>query len=318
MGNHYRREYPLTIGDTPTSMEVASMVPGCSITYRVSPYLLEKRLGLMHRRLAFRRCTSYVSWCKDEFMSIIIPQVDKEIIVSVLDHVRRLRGRIEYGEMSEEILARTGHRYNAHFDFSDPLGRIQDYCVECGLPSLSVMVVTKKQVPGSGFITYYRGINPNEPRDDKQIIHAEQQACRDCEDWQKLLDYCGIQWKLPAAVDTVGDLARKSYIEGAVNRAERMVKEAKRDPKARTECLRMQGMKCKICGFDSEERYGIPGIIQVHHRFPLMEGVRETDPVRDLIPVCPTCHAILHSKPGANQVYDPDEVKEMLDRAKEY
>lgn len=39
---------------------------------------------------------------------------------------------------------------------------------------------------------------------------------------------------------------------------------------------------------------------QVHHREPLSE-VREThevDPIRDLVPVCPNCHAMLHRAPS--------------------
>ena len=49
---------------------------------------------------------------------------------------------------------------------------------------------------------------------------------------------------------------------------------------------------------DFGEVYGAvgAGYIHVHHVTPLSEvtGEREIDPVTDLIPVCPNCHAMLH------------------------
>ncbi|MEG1241999.1 MAG: HNH endonuclease, partial [Oscillospiraceae bacterium] len=48
------------------------------------------------------------------------------------------------------------------------------------------------------------------------------------------------------------------------------------------------------------ERYGEVGknFIHVHHKIPLNEISEEyvVDPVNDLIPVCPNCHAMLHRK----------------------
>ncbi|HEX9840255.1 MAG TPA: HNH endonuclease [Anaerolineales bacterium] len=39
------------------------------------------------------------------------------------------------------------------------------------------------------------------------------------------------------------------------------------------------------------------GIIHVHHLIPLSEikGTYDLDPIKDLVPVCPNCHAIIHS-----------------------
>ena len=49
-----------------------------------------------------------------------------------------------------------------------------------------------------------------------------------------------------------------------------------------------------------EEKYGAIGkdFIHVHHKIPLSEINEEyiVDPVNDLIPVCPNCHAMLHRK----------------------
>lgn len=73
-----------------------------------------------------------------------------------------------------------------------------------------------------------------------------------------------------------------------------------RNPKARKECLRIYGTKCAICGFDAKKVYGdeFEGKIQVHHITPIHElGIEyKVNPQTDLIPVCPNCHMILHTK----------------------
>lgn len=87
-----------------------------------------------------------------------------------------------------------------------------------------------------------------------------------------------------------------------------------RNRTAREACLAAHGTTCAICGFNFAKTYGpdFAGIIQVHHIVPLHEraGEHVVDPVRDLIPVCPNCHAALHSKPGST--YLPDELRELM------
>lgn len=74
---------------------------------------------------------------------------------------------------------------------------------------------------------------------------------------------------------------------------------------------RTQGHTCAICGFDSAKVNGVPGIVEVHHLHPLADGEeRQTGPTKDLIPVCPNCHRILHSKDVG--VYTPNKVRIMI------
>ena len=59
---------------------------------------------------------------------------------------------------------------------------------------------------------------------------------------------------------------------------------------------------CKIGGMSFEQTYGpeIKDIIEVHHIVPLNQ-IGESyvvNPINDLIPVCPNCHAAIHSKSG--------------------
>ena len=86
------------------------------------------------------------------------------------------------------------------------------------------------------------------------------------------------------------------YYEGASRLIS--VNAYERDPRARRACIDHYGTACSVCGFGFAERYGElgQGYIQVHHLVPLSEIGKSyiVDPINDLRPVCPNCHAMLH------------------------
>lgn len=73
-----------------------------------------------------------------------------------------------------------------------------------------------------------------------------------------------------------------------------------RNPKAREECIKKYGVSCTICDFNFKNTYGSrgEGFIHVHHLIAVSDigEEYEVDPVKDLRPVCPNCHAMLHRK----------------------
>jgi len=71
-----------------------------------------------------------------------------------------------------------------------------------------------------------------------------------------------------------------------------------RNPRLRTDAIRIHGYSCQACGFNFEMNYGTWGRewIEVHHSVPLEEGERETDPERDLTVLCSNCHRMIHRK----------------------
>lgn len=86
-------------------------------------------------------------------------------------------------------------------------------------------------------------------------------------------------------------------IEGAARQI--LVNAYERDRRARQLCIRHYGARCYICGFSFDKRYGAEaaGIIHIHHIIPLSDiGERyQVDPIKDLRPVCPNCHAVIHA-----------------------
>lgn len=89
-----------------------------------------------------------------------------------------------------------------------------------------------------------------------------------------------------------------TYLEGSVQ--EVLVNRYERSSSARDACTAHHGFKCSVCGFDFEERYGELGreFIHVHHKRPLgrLKTSYRVDPEKDLVPVCPNCHAMLHRR----------------------
>ncbi|MBD1916733.1 MULTISPECIES: HNH endonuclease [Cyanophyceae] len=105
-----------------------------------------------------------------------------------------------------------------------------------------------------------------------------------------------------------GEIESKDYYEGAVRKV--FVNAYERDPEARKKCIDYHGLSCKVCNFNFGEEFGDLGrdFINVHHLKPLSEvgGEYQVDPIRDLLPVCPNCHAMFHRKEPALSI---EEVK---------
>lgn len=95
----------------------------------------------------------------------------------------------------------------------------------------------------------------------------------------------------PPAVATSG-----SHVEGLPSSIISTIYE--RDPEAKEACIQHYGAVCQVCDFEFVKLYGElgRGFIHVHHIVPLanVRAAHMVDPVRDLRPVCPNCHAMIH------------------------
>ncbi|HBA49051.1 MAG TPA: hypothetical protein DCZ91_14890 [Lachnospiraceae bacterium] len=103
----------------------------------------------------------------------------------------------------------------------------------------------------------------------------------------------------------------KGYSEGEIKRTE--VNRYERNPLNRKLCVAANGYDCSICGFDFQKVYGELGnqFIHIHHITPVSKigpGYM-IDPIKDLTPVCPNCHAMLHRTDPPLQ---PEQLKMIL------
>ncbi len=87
-----------------------------------------------------------------------------------------------------------------------------------------------------------------------------------------------------------------SYFEGSVEKV--LVNRYERDRRARVDCIQHYGTNCAVCEINFGEQYGsdFKGLIHVHHLKPISElGANYLiDPIKDLRPICPNCHAMVH------------------------
>jgi len=113
----------------------------------------------------------------------------------------------------------------------------------------------------------------------------------------------------PDEMDTDAD---QIVAEGALRQV--TVNYYERDPTAWAACIRRYGPRCAVCEISFEERYGQigRGFIHVHHKNPLAlrRAKFRLNPLTDLVPVCPNCHAMLHTQSPPLAV---DELRALID-----
>lgn len=108
------------------------------------------------------------------------------------------------------------------------------------------------------------------------------------------------------------------YIEGSKKKV--IVNAYERNPQAKKKCIdyykkKHNGIvKCEICGFNFGQVYGteFSEKIHVHHKKEISQigAAYKVDPIKDLVPICPNCHLIAHSRKPA---YSVKEIKKMLE-----
>jgi len=106
---------------------------------------------------------------------------------------------------------------------------------------------------------------------------------------------------------------RAGVIEGAKKTV--TVNAYERDHTAKPRCIKKWGTVCAVCDFNFGLVYGElgEGFIHVHHLTPIhtIGEAYVLDPEKDLRPVCPNCHAMLHRQ---KEVMCIEKLKGLLKR----
>ena len=117
---------------------------------------------------------------------------------------------------------------------------------------------------------------------------------------QKLVDNLTKEFSVTSSQDIYPDEIADdpNYLEGAKKAT--LVNAYERNSAARNKCIEHFGYDCAVCKFNFSKEYGQLGVgfIHVHHLVDLAEIENEyhVDPIKDLRPVCPNCHAMLHKR----------------------
>lgn len=117
-------------------------------------------------------------------------------------------------------------------------------------------------------------------------------------------------WRVKLAEEIIQD-DEYIHLEGAVTTIK--VNRYERDRNARSKCIKHYGCVCQACGVKLSTIYGLVAedFIHVHHTRKISHtgGEYHLDPIRDLRPLCPNCHAIAHLRKNP---YTIEEIQEML------
>jgi 5-methylcytosine-specific restriction enzyme A len=101
------------------------------------------------------------------------------------------------------------------------------------------------------------------------------------------------------------------YPEG--NKTKILVNKYERNRLNRKCCLDHYGYNCMVCNMNFMEKYNEIGknYIHVHHTILVSEIGEDyiINPIKDLVPVCPNCHAMLHKR---NPPYSIKELKDII------
>jgi len=186
--------------------------------------------------------------------------------------------------------------------------RINQYALIVRLTQESFGILRFADMPDEARDLYEVGDRVNVSVKDEQDDYSQMRLTLDIatlgEEWRRLTEQ-------PPPDGTEEAAVRRTFFEGT--RRVVTVNYYERNPKARAICLTHYGYTCVVCGFSFSERYGKigEGFIHVHHTRPLSEAEEayELDPIRDLRPLCPNCHAIVHRRVPAFTV---EEVRSFL------
>jgi 5-methylcytosine-specific restriction protein A len=127
-------------------------------------------------------------------------------------------------------------------------------------------------------------------------------------DWQEFLsEYNLIKYQMNSDEKEL----MLTYAEG--KRKQILINIYERNLSARQICIEYYGLNCSVCEFNFERIYGEIGknFIHVYHLVPLSDIGNEytLNPIKDLRPICPNCHAMIHKRIPA---YSIEELKSLI------
>jgi 5-methylcytosine-specific restriction protein A len=168
-------------------------------------------------------------------------------------------------------------------------------------PGFSDAVKKLRLVQEEGYeLTVFKMVNGRKPDEDGPSVIKELDKTPIAARLQKV----GKEWLAVFSTedtqlsDILPSQFTATFPEGAKKKI--VVEAAERNPAARRACLEHYGAKCAVCELEFAKVYGEIGLgfIHVHHLKPLafVDEAYEVDPVKDMVPLCPNCHAMVHKK----------------------
>ncbi len=248
--------------------------------------------------------------CGGKKAVFIVPK----IIPILINWAKKGETNHTYSDLTQEL------GYDKFTGIGNQLGYVADVIhrlhenTKKNIPTLNGLIRSKNSnLPSSGFSYVHESFNKLSESEKQRIVKSKNEEAIQYGGWNWVLDMLGLNsWQgemtsfFPDTIDENTKFSEGLAARVLVNRYERSVE-------ARRKCIDAKGYKCSVCGMDFEKKYGEigKGFIHIHHITPISAIGKDykIDYKKDLVPVCPNCHAMLHRK---DPPYTIDELKKLI------
>ena len=219
-----------------------------------------------------------------------------------------------YGDLNYELF---GHRQYSGIGkqleyVARILSQLEDVFHE-HIPTLNGLCISASSpLPSYGFSFVFSSYNDLSDEEKRELVAEKNKEAVEYKKWVWVLNELGLKNFKGSNISIYPDeVTDKELKEGHASQV--LVNRYERNAEARKKCIVLKGCKCAVCGIDFEKVYGEigRGFIHVHHVVPLSSIGKDyqINYEKDLVSVCPNCHAMLHRK---NPPYTIDELKELI------
>ena len=238
----------------------------------------------------------------------------RRIIPILIEWAKRGETRHTYDNLIKEL------GYSRFSGIGDQLGYVATILkrlseiTRIDIPTLNGLVIKseKSPLPSNGFSFVVKEYGDIIEKEKFDIVNEKNKEAVIYPRWNWVLNSLGLSpYCAPNDCFYPDEVNEDELKEGHASQV--LVNRYERNAEARKKCIELKGCLCAVCGMDFEKEYGEigRGFIHVHHIVPL-SSIGEDYVInyeKDLVPVCPNCHAMLHRK---NPPYTIDELKELI------
>lgn len=245
----------------------------------------------------------------ESLKSVLLRQLPSEIVISYINGELLLRdSAIDPGKGYRLNVKKEERYFQAVFEFEDYARQLVEYAAgQLSTEKHYLADLARKYPAFSGRIfsrTSENIFGPVTPQQESWWIAFEYKAASDESEMLIFADILLFLLFFLFPYQTIGDE------EGATTG--RISTKFERSRFNRALSLAFHGYDCKACGMNMRDTYrGLKNnFVHVHHLNPVAEaGITKLDPIRDMVPLCPNCHAIAHMR---NPPYTVLEIKQMI------
>lgn len=243
---------------------------------------------------------AYLDFLK--YLAVGLNDSELELLAYLIDHFQKGTVKpgfpetyLPYSQVVKDLQIPSDERTPGESLNKHAMGGLAVWLLANNLPAITGVIINKLNnierggCPSKGYFEFHQ-------RNDLDFTWLKNQLKKACGlDWKAELSSRGLVLdsdlvSAEEVPETLKEGAKKTIV----------VNSYERSSSARNACIAKYGTSCVVCKFSFDKIYGSrgKGFIHVHHLVAIADigEEYEIDPIEHLRPVCPNCHAMLHSK----------------------